>query len=117
MTVKECYELLGGSYEEAKGRLMSDRLVEKFMLKFPQDKTMSELEATLAAEDYEAAFRAAHTLKGVAANLAFSDLHTSASELTEAMRNNKTAPDTALVQKVREDYAKIMDALTAYQGV
>lgn len=115
MTIQECYERLGGSYREAKGRLMSDRLVEKFMLKFPQDKAMSELETALTTEDYEMAFRAAHTLKGVAANLAFSALQVSASELTEALRRSKTAPDEGLVRNVREDYAKTIDALACYQ--
>jgi len=115
MTIQECYSRLNGNYEEAKARLMSDRLVEKFMLKFPADPTMEELRKALAEEDYELAFRSAHTMKGVAANLAFSALQTSSSELTELLRSEKKAPDKAVVSKVEEDYKLVIDTLRAYE--
>ena len=37
MTLKECYDALGGDYDEAMGRLRSERLVQKFVLKFLDD--------------------------------------------------------------------------------
>ena len=37
MTLKECYAALNGDYEEAMGRLRSERLVQKFVLKFLDD--------------------------------------------------------------------------------
>ena len=44
----------------------SERLTEKFMKRFADDMTFSQLEKAVAAGDSEEAFRAAHTLKGVA---------------------------------------------------
>ena len=38
MTLKECYAALNGDYEEAMGRLRSERLVQKFVLKFLDDE-------------------------------------------------------------------------------
>ena len=114
MNIKECYELMHGDYNDAKNRLMSDRLIEKFMLKFPQDGSMQQLEEALKAEDYELAFRSAHTLKGVAANLAFSALFKAASDLTERLRYDKSAPDQALVQKVEEEYDLVIATLKNY---
>ena len=115
MDVKKCYELLKGNYNEAIGRLMSDRLIERLILKFPQDGSMSQLRDALAAQNYEDAFRAAHTLKGVAGNLAFTALHGSASELTEALRANKQKPDENLVKKVDADYDCVIATLEQYK--
>ena len=61
MTLKECYEAIGGNYEEVIGRLRSERLVQKFTLKFLDDKSLELLEKSLKEENYEEAFRAAHS--------------------------------------------------------
>ena len=37
MTLQECYAAMGGNYESAVGRLRSERLVQKFILKFLDD--------------------------------------------------------------------------------
>ena len=37
MTLKECYAAMGGDYDEVIGRLRSERLVQKFVLKFLDD--------------------------------------------------------------------------------
>ena len=70
MTLQECYAMLHGNYEDARSRLAMDKLIEKFMLKFPDDTSMDLLNKSVAAGDIQESFRAAHTLKGVAANLA-----------------------------------------------
>ena len=86
MTIEQCYQEMGGNYAEVCGRLPSPRLVEKFVRKFLDDQSYAELNASLAAGNHDVAFRAAHTLKGVAANLSFTKLRASASELTELLR-------------------------------
>ena len=43
MTLKECYDRMNGSYEEAKGRLMTDSMIERFVMKFLDDPTMDNL--------------------------------------------------------------------------
>ena len=37
MNLNDCYEAMGGNYDEAIGRLRSERLVQKFVLKFLDD--------------------------------------------------------------------------------
>lgn len=114
MTLIECYDLLNGSYENAKKTMLNDILIEKFILKFPMDTTMQELSEALASSNYELAFRYAHTMKGVAGNLAFTNLQSSVSELTEQLRNNKEKPDRKLVQNVENSYNLIIDVLKKY---
>ena len=117
MTLKECYAALGGNYDEVIGRLRSERLVQKFVLKFLNDGSYQLLQESLAAGDREEAFRAAHTLKGVCANLAFNELLESSEALTEALRDGKPAEPgaEALVARVEADYARARQAIEAFQ--
>ena len=114
-TIAECYEELGGSYEEALGRLMKDSLIEKFIRKFPADDSYAQLQANLEEGNLEEAFRAVHTLKGVAYNLAFTRLGDAASDLTELLRpgNEGGGADTiaALNQAITEAYQTTIAAI------
>ena len=114
MTIEQCYQKMGGSYAEVCGRLPSQRLVEKFARKFLDDQSYAELTAAMAAGDHDAAFRAAHTLKGVAANLSFTKLRDSASELTELLRApaDTIPPEAAsTMEAVTRDYEATVAAI------
>ena len=117
MTLKECYDALGGDYDEAMGRLRSERLVQKFVLKFLDDGSYGLLCASLEAGNRGEAFRATHTIKGVCANLAFNTLLASSEELTEALRDGKPAQpgEEGLVAQVKEDYQRTIQAIQAFQ--
>lgn len=117
MTLKECYAALGGDYDEVMGRLRSEKLVQKFVLKFLNDGSYQLLLDSLAAGDREEAFRAAHTIKGVCANLGFNTLLGSSEALTEALRDGRPPQpgEEALVARVREDYERAAQAIQAYQ--
>ena len=117
MTMEECYQQLGGNYAEVSARLPSLRLVEKFVGKFREDKSFEMLCAAMKAGDREEAFRAAHTLKGVCANLSFTRLLDSASRLTEALRpaaDAIPAGASALLEEVRRDYEETVRAIQSY---
>lgn len=43
MTLKECYIAIGGDYENVLERLRSERLVQKFVLRFLDDKSFELL--------------------------------------------------------------------------
>ena len=82
MTIQECYAALGGDYDEVLGRLYSEALVKKFVGKFLSDQSFQLLESSLKTKNYEEAFRASHTLKGVSQNLSFTKLYQSSHEIT-----------------------------------
>ena len=117
MTLKECYIALSGNFDEALSRLMNERLMEKFLQKFLLDPSFSEIKDAFEIKDGEKAFRGAHTLKGVSANLAFTKLSASSSLLTETLRNtNGAIPEEAypLYQEVEKDYKKVIDTISSY---
>lgn len=117
MTLKECYAAMGGNYDEVIGRLRSEKLVQKFVLKFVNDGSYQLLCDSLAGGDREEAFRAAHTIKGVCANLGFDALLASSEALTEALRDGKPPQpgEDALFDQVKTDYARTLQAIQAYQ--
>ena len=87
MTTRECYEAIGGNYEDVLGRLNSEALIRKFTLKFLEDQSYLQLKQALKDKNYEDAFRSAHTLKGVCQNLSFDRLYEVSYKLTELLRD------------------------------
>lgn len=117
MTIEECYERMGGDYDQVLKRLPSAGLVKKFITKFLDDGSFAELNSAMEQGDRELAFRAAHTLKGVSANLGLERLRRSASELTELLRpESQTVPPEAavLLEQVRWDYQLTVDSIRAF---
>ncbi len=110
MTLQECYTQLEGDYQDVTSRLPSEKFIQKFVLKFLDDKTIGLLKDSWAAEDYGEAFRAAHTIKGMCQNLS-----SSSSQLTEALRGGVTPEAQELYPQVLEDYEKTAAAISAYK--
>lgn len=115
MTLEECYSKLHGDYVEAKGRLMNDKLIHRFILKFPSDPSMAALKDMIEAGENPAAFRAVHTLKGVAANLAFTELFNAAYNLTEQMRDCVSPADPVLYATLLESYDLVIKTIKEYE--
>ena len=111
MNLEKLYKEIHGDYAEAKARLMSDRLVEKFVLKFLTDPSMQQLRDAIASGDHDVAFRAVHTLKGVAANLSFTELWNAASALTEQLRHSDGTADETLLENLENAYRLVTDSI------
>ena len=106
MTLQECYAAMGGDYDDVAGRLRSDRLIQKFVLKFAEDGSYQLLVDSMAAKNYDDAFRAAHTIKGVCQNLGFTRLLDSSSRLSEALRHGYTPEADGLAEQVGREIGR-----------
>lgn len=115
MTILECYSALGGNYDDVIGRLRSERLVQKFVLKFLDDGSFELLHRSLEEGNAEEAFRAAHTIKGMCQNLGFDALGNSSSALTEVLRHGDSAAAKTLLPHVDEDYARTCSAIREFK--
>lgn len=119
MTIQECYKLLGGNYDEILDRLSNEKMIQRFVLLFLEDESFASLERAMASGNGNDAFSAAHTLKGVCANLAFTDLFHSSNTLTEELRNPPhqiTEDAKDMFELVKRDYKKTVDAIQAFRG-
>jgi len=115
MTLEACYAALGGDYGDVYARLHSDRLVKKFLLKYLDDKSFDMLCSSMEEKNYEEAFRAAHTIKGVCQNLSFTRLLGSSSQLTDALRNGWTPQADLLMEQVKSDQLAVVEAINAFR--
>lgn len=119
MTLEELYNQIGGDYEEAIGRMRMEKLVDRFIVRFLDDTSCADMLAGWEAGDDEAAFNAAHTAKGLCANLAITSLAEPATVLTEALRpgNDDLRASTdveGLMTQFREAYENAVSCISAY---
>ena len=111
MTLQEFYAQIGGSYADTVRRLCSESFVLRFVKKYPANPSFDELCEAVDRSEWESAFRAAHTLKGVAQNLGFDRLYAVSVPLTEAMRGAKPLDDFSLLAAVQTVQAETLAAI------
>ena len=70
-----------------------------------------QLRAALDAQDWELAFRASHTLKGVAQNLGMDRLYKAAAALCDAVRGPKPLEDASLWPPVLAAHEEVLAAV------
>lgn len=116
MTVIECYKQIGGDYENAINRFKNEALIKRFLPMFLNDPSFSELKDALENGDVQTAFRAAHTLKGVCANLSLAKLCDTASEITELLRAENLTEAKKIYPAVKADYDAAFEAITQFKN-
>ncbi len=116
MTLQECYAAMGGDYADVSARLRSDRLVQKFVLKYLDDPSFDTLCSAMEEKNCEDAFRAAHTIKGVCQNLSFTKLFESSSRLSDALRHGWTPEAEPLFKLVKEDQLTVVSAISSFKN-
>lgn len=116
MTLQECYAAMGGDYEDVAKRLPSEKLIQKFVLKFLDDKSYKLFCDSMAEKNYEEAFRAAHTIKGVCQNLSFTVLLDSSSRMADALRHGWTPEADELTGQLEKDYKVTIAAIEEFRN-
>ncbi|HKK95663.1 MAG TPA: Hpt domain-containing protein [Anaerovoracaceae bacterium] len=98
----------GIDFEEVMKRFVND---EAFYLEcldmFFQDDSMERLKESIEKKDTNAAFEAAHTLKGIVGNLGLKKLFEKVSMLVEELRLNKFDNANSMYQEIRSEYEVI----------
>jgi len=85
-------------------RVMNNtKLYVKLLTKFRNDTKLDNLEATLVVGDLEGAQGAAHTIKGVAANLSLAELYKQTLELETQIKAKSVNP--AQMETVKSVFA------------
>ena len=98
----------GADVETGMARCMDN---EAFYLRLvdtvKQEKKFDVLEQSIAAGDLDAAFEAAHSLKGVLGNLSLTPLYEPMNEITELLRSRQDIDYSALLKQIagkREEF-------------
>ena len=113
MTLERLYREVGGDLAGTVARLGGEERVERFLQLLAGDDTFAMLRAAMSAGDVTCAFRAAHTLKGVAQNLGFDALYRAASALTEHLRGGQPLTEPQLLDATAAEHERVMSAIEA----
>jgi HPt (histidine-containing phosphotransfer) domain-containing protein len=118
MTAKECYDVMGGNYDEILSRMGNDDRIVRFLGKFEKDPSYDLLLTSMEEKNIPEAFRAAHTMKGVCKNLAITKLADSASILADVLRDRDTYGEDieAPLAQVKADYGMVLDNIHTLIG-
>ena len=104
--------MIGGNASDAASRLGGEEYAKKFVKKFSGDKTFENLKNAMENGNADEAFRAAHTLKGLAATLGFENLRAASSELTEILRKKTFDGAGVAFKAVEKEYLVVISAIS-----
>lgn len=86
-------------------------LFVKIFRKYDDDNNMELLREAMEAGNVDAAFNAAHTLKGVCGNLSMKKMFDVASQMTEFLREKDMDSARQMMPKLEEEHQKIKTLL------
>lgn len=89
----------------------NSEMYERFLKKFLSDPTFKQITETVMAKDPEGALAAAHTLKGVTANLGINKLFSISSEMVDQIRADDFDGAAGNYPRLKEAYEEICDIL------
>lgn len=90
----------------------NEALFLKCLRRFPEDSSFPQLEQALLAGDLQAAFVAAHTLKGVSGNLSLDAVFQTSLPVVEALRCGSREEAEAAMPALRNSYQNTITVLS-----
>ncbi len=118
LTIQECYENIGSSYDSVKQRLKcDDESIAEAIKFFMHDDHIITFFDAIYKHDVQKAFIAAHTLKGISANLGFDRLLSVFSDITQYLRKEDYDKAAELVTAARNNYVTVINAFRRCKGM
>lgn len=116
MTIRECYEILQGDYEDIYSRLEEEDEVLYFMQMFLNDESYQKMLIAIKEADARTARMQAHTFKGVCVNLAFTKLTEIIMEISERLYSGEKAQAMELLPVLDEEYTRTLSCLQEFMN-
>lgn len=116
MTLRCFFEKNGSDYDAVIGRLISEKMVLKYIKKFPDDPHFTQLGKAIREQDPETAYRAVHTLKGLCLSLGFAKLSEPVMALTEELRSGVMDHAESYYAQISALHAQLLQWIDALEG-
>ena len=98
---REVFEVYGADYNSTMARFMGkEAMYLKFLDMLFKDDNLEKLGTALEQQDYEAAFAAAHTLKGVVGNMGLTPLFNAVCAIVESLRKREVPEDYNVLYQI-----------------
>lgn len=106
----------GIDYADAMERMDGNAdLYKKLALKYLQNDCMANLTAAMEVKDYDAAYKAAHTLKGASGNLSLKSLYDIVAAESDALYQGEYEAAQKMLPDVQAAHDKTIAGLTAWE--
>ena len=116
MNMVELYSIIGANYQEVQLRLGNERIIERFIRRFADDKTFERLKTAYDAKDEMEIYNEACAFVEVCRNLSLSRLEETAGVIMEAYRPENSGSREEfhvedLFDTLTEQYQRVMDGI------
>lgn len=102
----------GVNYDAGVKRFMNkEQIYLKFLKRIEEDENMRTLRQKIDEKDAEGAFAAAHTLKGVCANLSLDGMNAVVNPMVEILRGGSFDNVEEMMEEVENVYSGIVKAI------
>lgn len=91
----------------------SKAMLERFLKKFPQDKSFEQLTEAVKSDAYHDIEVAAHTLKGVTGNFGFDGLFHNSEAMVLAVRQGEYDKLPGLYDDIKRDYDLVIETINS----
>lgn len=91
-------------------------LYQKLAFKYLNDENYVNLVAAMDVKDYDAAYKAAHALKGVSGNLSFNNLFKAAAAASDALFQGEYQAAEGFMPEIKAANEKVLAGLEAWQN-
>ena len=85
----------------------SEKMLEKFLFRFPSDPTFPQLFEAIEKESKDEARIAAHSLKSVTGTLGFTELNRQIKDQEKAFKEGRWEEGVALLPQIRSEFERI----------
>lgn len=119
MTLQELYASIDGNYDHAVQIMRMEKLINRYLMKFPNSGVYDALAAAGESMDPTGLFESAHAMKGVCANMGFDKMSEAVGEITEEFRpgNARKLSDDEVKAKIAAIggmYQRTVDGILQY---
>lgn len=120
MTLQELYASIDGNYDHAVQIMRMEKLINRYLSKFPNSGVYEALAAAGESMDPTALFESAHAMKGICANMGFDKMSAAAGEITEEFRpgSTRTLSDDEVKARIADIgvmYQHTVDGIRQYE--
>ena len=108
MDVRSLYQTIGVDFDDVLALLRKEERIKLYLVQTMEDPAFAALDDAMRHGDFDAAFRAAHTIKGMGMNLMLKPMTEAAIELVECLRDGVAPGEEpraeALYRALKERY-------------
>ena len=116
MEVRALYEEIGVDFNDVLTLLRKEDRIKLYLVQTMGDPAFTALDDAMAHADYEAAFRAAHTIKGMGMNLMLKPMTEAAIELVECLRGGLNPGDEERAESLYRELKVACSRIAALVG-